>query len=135
PMRTCGKPAAYDAFLRVLLHAIQRHPIRILAFCLMPTHWHFVVWPQKDGELTAFFRWLAHTHAVRWRTAHHTVGYGHLYQDRFKSFPVQSEGESIRAVCRYVERNALTARMVRRAENWRYGSLWVREHGSDEQRA
>src|SRR6266700_2449516 len=51
------KPADYDAFLRVLLLAHQRHPIRILAFCLMPTHWHFVVWPDKDNQLIDFFRW------------------------------------------------------------------------------
>src|SRR5438132_451707 len=128
------KPADYDAFLRVLLQAHQRHPIRILSFCLMPTHWHFVVWPQKDTELTDFFRWLTHTHAMRWRISHHTVGYGHLYQGRFKSFPVQRD-EHLLTVCRYVERNALSAGLVERAEAWRWGSLFVREQGDAELRA
>ena len=95
--------------------------------------WHFVVHPRTDGELTAFFRWLAHTHAMRWRVAHRTVGYGHLYQGRFKSFPVQSDGHLL-AVCRYVERNALSAGLVKRAEQWRWGSLWARMKGSDEQK-
>src|SRR2546421_672075 len=74
----------FAAFESLLEQALQRHPIRILAYCILGTHWHFVVWPAEDGQLTAFFRWLTHTHAMRWRVAHHTVGYGHLYQGRFK---------------------------------------------------
>ena len=71
---------------------------------------------------------------MRWRVAHHTVGYGHLYQARFKSFPVQ-RNEHFLTVCRYVERNALAAGIVRRAEHWRWGSLWARDHGAQELRA
>jgi putative transposase len=89
-----------------------------------------VLWPRRDGELTAFVRWLAHTHAMRWHVAHRTVGCGHLYQGRFKSFPIQ-EDEHFLTVCRYVERNALTAKAVKRAEAWRWSSLWVREHGDE----
>ena len=77
---------------------------RILAWCAMRTHWHFVVWPQEEGEVTAYFRWLSHTHAMRWHVAHNTVGRGHLYQGRFKSFPVE-EDEHFLTVCRYVERS------------------------------
>jgi putative transposase len=100
----------------------------------MSNHWHFVVWPRKEGELTAFFRWLAHTHAMRWRVSRHTVGYGHLYQGRFKSLPVQAD-EHLLTICRYVERNALTANLEKRAEDWRWSSMWVRMHGTPEQKA
>jgi putative transposase len=124
----------FDAFHRVLLQAHERHPLRILSYCLMNNHWHFVVWPRYEGEVTAFFRWLAHTHAMRWRVAHNTVGYGHLYQGRFKSFPIKRD-EHLSTVCRYVERNPLTAGAVKRAEDWRWSSLYVREHGSDELRS
>jgi putative transposase len=71
---------------------------------------------------------------MRWHVAHATVGRGHLYQGRFKSFPVQ-ENEHFLMVCRYVERNALTAGAVDRAEAWRWGSLWARRHGNDLLRA
>jgi putative transposase len=120
----------FEAFQRVMIEAHQRHPIRILSYCVLSNHWHFVVWPQADGEVTDFFRWLAHTHAMRWRVAHRTVGYGHLYQGRFKSFPVQSDGHVL-TVLRYVERNALGAGLVERAEQWRWGGLWARMHGSE----
>jgi putative transposase len=123
------KPGDYDAFLRTLLQAHQRHPISILSFCLMPTHWHFVVWPQHDGQLSTFFRWLTNTHAIRWRAAHNTIGYGPLYQGRFKSFPVQRD-EHLLTLLRYVERNPLSATLARRAELWPYSSLHIRHSGS-----
>lgn len=118
----------FEAFQWVMVEAHTRHPIRILAYCVLSNHWHFVVWPQADGEVTDYFRWLAHTHAMRWRVAHRTVGYGHLYQGRFKSFPVQSDGHLL-TVLRYVERNALGAGLVERAEQWRWCSLWARRQG------
>ena len=124
------KEADFAAFERIMLEAQQRHPTRILAWCLMRNHWYFVVWPSADGEGTAFFRWLAHTHAMRWHVAHKTVGCGHLYQGRFKAFPVQ-EDDHFLTVCRYVERNALTAGVVKCAEDWRWGSLWARRHGEE----
>ena len=119
------------AFEHVLLEAHEHVPgVCVLAWCVLPNHWHFVVRPTRDGELSAFFRRLAHTHAMRWRVAHRTVGYGPLYQGRFKSFPVQYD-RHLTTVIRYVERNALTAGLVRRAEAWRWGSLWVRGHGEE----
>src|SRR3954465_6567689 len=124
----------FEAFRRVMVEAHRRHPLRILAYCVLSNHWHFVVWPKTDGQVTDYFRWLAHTHAMRWRVAHRTVGYGHLYQGRFKSFPVQRD-EHFLTACRYVERNALSAGLVRRAQDWRWGSLWARAHGGDELRA
>ena len=124
----------FAAFQRLIAEAQQRHPLRILAYCLMGNHWHFVVWPTGDGQLTAFFRWLTHTHVMRWRVAHHTVGYGPLYQGRFKSFITQKD-EHLLTVCRYVERNALSAGLVKSASNWRWGSLWVRQLGDEAQRA
>ena len=48
-----------------------------------------------------------------------------MYQGRFKSFPVQVDSHFL-TVCRYVEANARRARLVKRAEGWRWGSLWVR---------
>jgi putative transposase len=119
------READYSAFERVMCEAHERHPTRILAYCLMPNHWHFVLWPRADGELSAFVRWMTHTHAMRWRVSHGTVGYGHLYGGRFKSFPIQRDGHFLSA-CRYVERNALTAGLVGRARDWQWGSLWAR---------
>lgn len=131
--RAIGKARLFDrdedfeAFQRAMVEVHSRHPIRILAYCLLSNHWHFVVWPQADDEVTNYFRWLAHTHAMRWRVAHRAVGQGHLYQGRFKNFPVQSDAHLL-TVLRYVERNALTAGLVERAEDWKWCSLWARSN-------
>jgi putative transposase len=124
----------YAAFERVLQEAHQRFPIRLLDYCIMSNHWHFVVWPKADGEVSQFFRWLAHTHAMRWRVSHETVGDGHLYQGRFKSFPVQDD-EHFLTLCRYVERNPVVVGAAERAELWRWGSLWVRRQADAKQKS
>src|SRR5262245_8768182 len=81
----------YEAFERVMAEALERHPIRLLSYCLMPNHWHFVLWPEREGQLTAFLRWLTHTHTQRWHAHYHTTGTGHLYQGRFKAFAIQED--------------------------------------------
>ena len=128
------KSRDYEAFFRVLDEALIRHPIRILGYCVMPNHWHFVLWPRKEGDLTAFLRWLTHTHTMRWHTHYHTAGTGHLYQGRFKSFPVEAD-DYFYTLMRYVERNALRAGLVQRAEDWPWGSLAFRAKGWEPTRA
>jgi len=129
-LRLFKKPDDFLAFERVLLLAHQRVPaVRILDWCLMSNHWHLVLWPQKDGELTAFMRWLTLTHTQRWKQAHNAVGHGHLYQGRFKSFPIEQD-EHLLAVLRYVERNPVRAKLARRAERWPWGSCHVRQDRS-----
>jgi len=112
----------FDAFERVLIEALERRPIRLLGYCLMPNHWHFLLWPRRAGELTEFLRWLTHTHTQRWHAHRHTAGSGHLYQGRFKAFPIQDDDHYLTAL-RYVERNALRAGLCERAQQWRWGSL------------
>jgi putative transposase len=125
------KEADYAAFARVLEEARERVPLRILAYTIMPNHWHLVVWPRHDSEVTDFLQWLTATHTMRWHAHYHTSGTGHLYQGRFKSFPVESD-EHLLAVLRYVERNPLRAGLAERAEDWRWGSAWRRRHGNAE---
>jgi putative transposase len=85
--RLFRKPADAAAFLRILDEALERTPTRLLGYCLMPTHWHVVVWPEADGQLTRPQRWLTLTHAVRWHAHYHTTGSGRVYQNRFKRSP------------------------------------------------
>lgn len=122
------KDGDYQAFERVLAETLAKHRMRVLAYALMPNHWHFVLWPEGDGDLTAFMNWLTLTHTMRWHSHYHTLGSGHLYQGRFKSFPIEAD-EHLYTVLRYVERNALRAQLVERAEQWRWSSLYLRGSG------
>jgi putative transposase len=130
-LRLFKKPQDYLAFEQVLLEAQRRHPIRLLDWCLMPNHWHFVVFPSQDQQVTNFFRWLTHTHAMRAVTHRRVMGMGPLYQGRFKSLPVQSD-EHLLTLLRYVQRNPVRARLVGRAAEWRWGGEGVRRSGPAE---
>ena len=115
------RDADYEAFERILAEACGRTGMRLLAYAVMPNHWHLVSWPRADGDLSTFAGRLAQTHAQRWHGVHDTRGTGHCYQGRFKSFPVQAD-EHFLALCRYVEANPVRAGLVRRAQDWRWGS-------------
>lgn len=135
--RTYGGRTVFDAdedfraFERVLAEAHERVSMRTLAYCIMPDHWHLVLWPREDGDLTRFMGWVTLTHTQREHARRGTVGSGNIYQGRFKTFPVQTD-DHLLEVCRYVERNPLRARLVVRAEHWRWCSLWRRLFGADD---
>jgi putative transposase len=116
----------YAAFLKLLPLGVERLPMRILGFCLMPNHFHLVLWPRADGDLGRFMQWLLTSHVRRYHR--HYQSSGHVWQGRFKAFPIQQD-EHYLAVLRYVERNPLRARLVRSAENWTWSSLRERLAG------
>ena len=126
--RLFDKGADYDAFERVLEQTLDLEPMRLCAYCLMPNHWHMVLWPRHDGDLAAFMQRLTITHVRRWQEHRQLVGTGHLYQGRYKSFPVQSDHHYL-TVCHYVEANARRAGFVLRAEEWHWSSLYRRLRG------
>ena len=117
----------YAAFLRTMDQVQTRLAMPVIAFCLMPNHWHLVLRPTKDGELSEFMRLLQVTHTQRHHAHYHTAGTGPLYQGRFKSFPFDGKAYA-ETVIRFVERNALRAGLCRRAENWRWGSAYHRHN-------
>jgi putative transposase len=119
----------FEAFEKVLSEATARTPsVRVLAYTLMSNHWHLLLWPRRGKDLAAFMQWLTVTHMRRWHAHRGSAGEGPVYQGRFKSFPVQDDAH-LYVVARYVERNAARAGLVRRAEQWRWSSLWRRERG------
>ena len=121
------KDGDYEAFERVLSETVQTHPARLLAYCLMPNHWHFVVWAGAGGR-THRLRAMAHA------SAYHALAHPLSYSGKRPclSRPLQefpgARREHFYQVVRYVERNALRANLVKRAEDWRWSSLWRRQH-------
>ena len=105
------KDEDFLAFERVVEETLRTRRMRLCAYCLMPNHWHFVVWPEWDGDLPAFMQQVTNTHVKRWKEHRHEIGYGHLYQGRYKCFPVETE-DYFYQVVRYMERNALRANLV-----------------------
>ena len=125
-----SKEGDFAAFITLIELARRRVPsVRVLGYCLMNNHWHLVLWPRRGADLSRFMGWLCTTHVRRWRLHRGNVGQGHLYQGRFKSFPIQQDGHLL-TVLRYVEANPLRARLVKRAQDWPWSSL-ARQRGVD----
>jgi putative transposase len=112
----------YQACLLILGQALQRYPAELYAYCLMPNHFHLVLKPTKDGQLSRLMQWFSATHSRRWHLRRGTTGTGAVYQGRFKAFPVETDGHFL-TVCRYVERNPLRATLVSKAQDWPWSSL------------
>jgi len=127
--RIFEKDLDYEAFKRVIGETVEKIPVRILAYSIMPNHWHMVLWPTRDGDLGNFVQRLNTTHVRRWHLHRNSVGSGHLYQGTYKSFPIQDD-EHFLTVCRYVEQNPLRAGLVQRAEDWRWSSLGLSVTGT-----
>jgi len=117
------KKEDFLAFEKILAEGLDRYEVELLAYQLMPHHWHLVLRPTRDGQMSQLLRWVTGTHTMRYHAHYRRSGKGPIYQGRFKSFPVQ-DNDHFHGVCRYVERNALRAGLVARAEDWRWGSLW-----------
>lgn len=123
--RMFHKPGDYDAFLQIIGQGLERVPCRLLGLCLMPNHWHLVLWPHKDGDLSRLVGWITNTHVKRYREHYQDQIGGHLYQGRFKSFPVQEDAHLL-TVLRYVEANPLRCGLAERANQWPWSSCSIR---------
>ena len=128
-----NKDTDYQHFEELLLEAKELTGMRILSYCIMPNHFHLLLYPETDMQLSDFMSWLTSTHVRQYRTRTKSIGYGRLYQGRYKSFPVQSN-TYLTTVIKYVEQNPLRAKLVKQAEEWKWSSLWRREKGSSKQK-
>jgi putative transposase len=113
------KEGDFEAFVKLLGQAQERVDVRLLAYCLMPNHFHLVVWPRQDGDLSDYMMWLLTAHVRRYHQHYHSCG--HVWQGRFRAFAIQ-EDDHLLTVLRYIERNPLRAGLVQRAEDWRWSS-------------
>jgi putative transposase len=114
------KDEDFAAFVKLMREAHDKVPMRLTGFCLMTDHFHLLLWPHRDGDLSRWMQWLMTSHVRRYHR--HYQGSGHVWQGRFKAFPVQSDDHYL-TVLRYVERNPLRAKLVARSQDWEWSSL------------
>ncbi|MFT7644965.1 MAG: putative transposase [Candidatus Paceibacteria bacterium] len=123
----------YGVFESVLVEAVEKYDMRLIAYCCMPNHFHLILKPRNDGDLSKFMYWFSMTLTLRWHAIKKTLGSGHIFQGRYKSFLVQDD-DHLLTVIRYVERNPLRAKLVNGVDEWKYSSLYRRVHGSVKQK-
>ena len=115
----------FVAVLDCLEETKELFPLDIFSFCIMPNHWHFAIRPTQNGDMGRFFGKFTQKVTQRWHAAHHTIGSGHLFQGRFKSFLVEQDQYFLQLM-KYIEANALRAKLADKAEDWRWSSLNLR---------
>ncbi len=114
------QPEDLSAFVTTIADACEYRPMRVLAYCVMPNHFHLVLWPLHDLDLSRWMQWLLSAQVRRYHRDH--GGSGHVWEGRFRCFPVEPD-DHLLSVMRYVEGNPVRAKLVKRAENWRWSSL------------
>ena len=114
--------ADYIGFLGAFVDAMERTLVRLIAFCLMPNHFHIVLWPYRGPEISRFMQLLMNSHLRDLMPRHDLAGKGHVYQGRFRPHEIQNEVHFLN-VCRYVESNPVRANLTTRAEDWPWTSL------------
>lgn len=125
--RSAGKiplfqtPYDYFQILDVFREALEKFPVSIFAYCIMPNHWHLLGLSHQPKAISRFMHWFGTTHAARWRRSHDTVGRGAVYQNRFRSHRVEGTEAFLKAAA-YIERNALAAKLVSKASAWPWSS-------------
>lgn len=127
------KDADHQLFEQLLFETKELSDIRILAYVLMPNHWHLLLHTKNDGDLGVFMHRLSNAHTRKVHALTNTNGSGHLYQGRYKSFIVDTESYLL-AVIKYVERNPVRAKLVNFCEEWLWGSARRYVYGDDEQK-
>ncbi|MGH9382883.1 MAG: transposase [Vicinamibacterales bacterium] len=115
----------YVAFMTLLEEGRAKGLVDVFGYCVMPNHWHLLVAGLIDDGISQYAKWLTGTHVLRYRRFHDTLGLGHLYQGRFKSFIIDDEPHFL-TVLRYIESNASRANLVRHAEEWEWSSAFKR---------
>lgn len=132
-MQIFNKPEDYRVFENIIEEAKELTGMRIIAYVIMPNHWHIVLLPRNDGDLGLFMHHLTNKHTRQVHVTTKTIGSGHLYQGRYKSFLVAKDNYLL-ALIKYVERNAVRAKLVRHCEDWQWGSAWRRVQGTAQQK-
>jgi len=123
----------YKLFVDLLLEAKEKTGMGIIAFTIMPNHWHLVLFPENTGDMKKFMHLLTNAHTRKVHTVTKTTGTGPLYQGRYKSFMIDDDAYLL-TVIKYVERNPVRAGSTRTVEEWKWGSGWIRQRGTTKQK-
>ncbi|MCF7956925.1 MAG: transposase [Phycisphaerae bacterium] len=115
----------FELFEEVLAQGVERFKMRLCAYCIMTDHWHLLLWPRKDEDLSEFMKWTTVTFSHRWQVSHDAIGQGSLYRGRYKSFPVQS-GEYMLSLMRYIESHPVRTGCAKKAAEWPWSSFATR---------
>lgn len=116
--------ADYIACLTLVKKNMARYGLAIIAYCLMPNHYHFLVRQKSEVGVSKFVSATFNSYAQKFNARHKRSGT--LFESRFKHVLVDSD-EYLRHLCAYIHCNPVKAGLVDRVDGWAYSNFpeWV----------
>jgi putative transposase len=98
----------------------------MVAFVLMPNHYHFLVGVDEDGSLSPFFQRLFNSYSQAFNRQQNRTGT--LFESRAKSIMI-NQSTYVYALVRYIHLNPVIAGLVRHPEEWQFSNYpeWIDE--------
>lgn len=103
---------------------VREYRVSVVAYCLMPNHYHTVLYQQTEGSISRFIQTVFNAYSQSFnRVTGHS---GTMFQGRVKGIRVTTNEHLIR-LCAYIHRNPISARLVKRPEDWRFSDYadWI----------
>jgi putative transposase len=113
-------PAIKAIFLNTITRAKKKHDFRIDTFTVMGNHYHLIIKPLKNANLSRIMQWIMSVFAMTYNRIYKLKG--HLWQDRFYSRIIQSLRELIE-LFKYIDENPVRAGLATRPIDWPFGGL------------
>ena len=118
-------------FGRALTEKVDKEDrlVQIIAYCIMPTHFHFTLKQLKDGGISYFMRNISNSYSHYFNNKNNRKG--SLWKGRFENIPVNSD-EQLLHLSRYIHLNPVTAGLVEKPESWEYSSYheYIQAHNT-----
>lgn len=114
----------YEFLLRRVKQFLPLYSVRILAYVLMPNHYHFLIGVDKDKALSSFIQRLFNSYSQAFNQQQHRTGM--LFEGRAKSIHID-ETEHVYALVRYIHLNPMVAGLVSLPEMWEFSDYrdWI----------
>jgi putative transposase len=118
----------YAAYLDLMAEWCGHCGVEVWAYCLMPNHTHLIAVPPTEDGLA---RAIGEAHRRYTRRINSREGWrGHLWQERFASFPMDDEW--LLRAARYIERTPVRAKLCRAPWRWKWSSAAAHALGAEE---
>ncbi len=114
----------YRFLLQRVKENISPFQVSVIAYCLMPNHYHFVLRQEGEKPLSGFMHAIFNSYSKAYNKMYNRSGT--LFEERFKAIEVDRD-EYLLHLCRYVHRNPLDAKVVSNLKDWKFSNYleWI----------
>jgi putative transposase len=117
-------PGNYDFCIRLMKKYLLQYGVSVMAYCLMPNHYHLIVQQHENGSISRFIQTVfnSYTQAFNKVTGHS----GTLFQGRARGIQIDNNDYALR-LCQYIHHNPVAAKLVKLPADWKHSDYlnWI----------